>query len=855
MNRVKKIAKWAFVLVLSLSILLFAAGLLFEEQIVKQLLSQLNEELTQPIEVEQASLSLLKDFPNASVSLRNVRLKDYRDSTLLNAGAIQFSFGLPGLINNEVVFDRIRIDQGELHLAIDKNGQPNYQILKTAPSGDAGSSSIFLQEALLTNLLITYTNQQLSQHFSQKVRQAEFSGSFAESAFALRTTADCYSDSIRLDERTFLKDMDWGYEAELYVDKVNKKLELNKVQLNIKDSRFNALGMVQTNEEGQYYDLIFSGNNFDLGTLLAATSDAAPFDFSDLFCEGKLQLDAAIKGQYSNNKFPEINGTMVLNQGELDHPRLYHPIKNATLTASFTNSAVNATGPTVFEISKLKGYVDKMPVEIFFRLENFENPYLDFIADGELPLAVVNHLLPDPPLTDADGSLIFRTLKFSGLASQITNPKSWGNVVMKGELACKDLAFEYKDKAFELPTGYFKFDDAQADLQSLNIKIDDSAILLSGTARNLLPVVFASLAGAPQNTNAIDFNVSIESENLDVKNVLSTILSEPDATEQEHASPNAVGARIIENLGHLLNGNITAQLQKFSYGKIKGEDFTGSLELSDNVLKIHGKAVAMEGRCEVESTIKLQNEPAISAKILFENINLKELFEQGNNLGQEFVRSEHVDGTLNGGALVYGNWDSLLRFDDSKLHILAGVKIDDGYLRNFDLLESFSDYVEIDDLRNVKFATLHNWLEYKNNTFVLPAMFVQNNAMNLTVCGTQTFDGIIDYNFKINGSQVLQKKLSARKFKGKLIPAKKDGFFNLYIHLTGTVDDFDYSLSKGTVKSALSKSETDRKRIRRIIFDAFGQRAYLFASGNELADFGLDEEFSDNDETEYIEGF
>ncbi|RMD97641.1 MAG: AsmA family protein, partial [Bacteroidetes bacterium] len=134
MNRVKKIAKWAFVLVLSLSILLFAAGLLFEEQIVKQLLSQLNEELTQPIEVEQASLSLLKDFPNASVSLSSVRLKDYRDSTLLNAGTIQFSFGLPSLINNEVVFDRIRIDQGELHLAIDKNGQPNYQILKTAPS-------------------------------------------------------------------------------------------------------------------------------------------------------------------------------------------------------------------------------------------------------------------------------------------------------------------------------------------------------------------------------------------------------------------------------------------------------------------------------------------------------------------------------------------------------------------------------------------------------------------------------------------------------------------------------------------------------------------------------------------------
>lgn len=855
MNRVKKMAKWALLIALTFTVLLVAAGLLFEKQILKQLLLQLNEELTQPLEVGKASLSLIKDFPKATVSLNKVRINDHSDSLLLRAESVQFSFGLFDLLNNAIVFDRIRIKDGELHLAIDENGVPNFDILKPSSSKQENTSSIFLQEALLTDVQITYSNKRLSQNISQKVKEARFSGSFAESAFALRSNAACYSDSILFNKNSFLKNLEWGYNAELYVDKIHKKLELNTVSLNIEDSQFLSSGTVRSNEMGQFYDLSFTGNDFDLGTLLSAISDAALYDFNEISCKGKLQLNATIKGQYSKNVFPEINGNIKLENGELDHPKLYYPIEDATMTAAFTNAAKNATGPTVLEISQLKGYVDKKPVEVFFRLENIENPYLDIVTDGELPFREIAHFLPDSLIHNSEGSLIFRTLKFSGLSSQIADPKNWGNVVMKGELECEGLEFEYKKKPIKVLGGYFEYDDTQAKLNALAIKLDDSDILISGTAKNLMPVMFAKLFDSKPNDGMIDFNVSIESERIDVKNVLNTILAEGNESITNENDPNSLKTQTIVALGQSLNVSIEANFKNFIYEKIEGKNFKGSINLTDNVLKIDGSADAMNGQCQAESTIRLQQEPTISAKVFFENIDIKKLFEQGNNLGQNFVRSEHLDGTMHGGALIYSNWDSFLNFDKNELHVLAGVKIVNGRLKNFDLLESFSNYVEIKDLRDVKFATLFNWIEYQDNTFTLPAMFLQNNAMNLTVCGSQSLSGDINYNFKINASQVLQKKLSSKKFKEKLIPAKKDGFFNLYLKLNGTVDSFNYKFAKEEVKTALTQSETDRNRIRRILLDAFRERTRFFAVGGILSTEGNSKDFLDNDETEYIEGF
>jgi hypothetical protein len=149
---------------------------------------------------------------------------------------------------------------------------------------------------------------------------------------------------------------------------------------------------------------------------------------------------------------------------------------------------------------------------------------------------------------------------------------------------------------------------------------------------------------------------------------------------------------------------------------------------------------------------------------------------------------------------------------------------------------------------------MHNWVEVKDSTFYLPVMFIQSNAMNMTVCGQQTFDDKIDYNIKINAGQVLANKFKRHNDKLEPIPAKEHGFFNLYYNISGTLDKYNYKTNKKKVKDAFTRSERQKREIRAALVKAFGSPLELLREPAGWQDAGEPSALQDDD-VEYIEGF
>ncbi len=190
----------------------------------------------------------------------------------------------------------------------------------------------------------------------------------------------------------------------------------------------------------------------------------------------------------------------------------------------------------------------------------------------------------------------------------------------------------------------------------------------------------------------------------------------------------------------------------------------------------------------------------------------------------------------------------------NRLHVWAGIGIENGRLKNFKMLEEFSNYAKMDDLRDVRFVNLQNWLEIKNSIFYLPAMFIQNNAMNLTVAGAQNFDDRIDYNLKVNAGQVIANKFKKKNSNLDPIPAKDNGFFNLYFSITGTLDQYKYETNKKKVKDAISKSERQKQEIKRALIAAFGAPLNMLREPEGWQDEGEAASTADDD-LDYIPGF
>jgi hypothetical protein len=230
----------------------------------------------------------------------------------------------------------------------------------------------------------------------------------------------------------------------------------------------------------------------------------------------------------------------------------------------------------------------------------------------------------------------------------------------------------------------------------------------------------------------------------------------------------------------------------------------------------------MDGHFQIDGTYYAQREPYLEAKLSADAINIREFFEQGENFGQEVLRAENLSGATDARIFIQSYFDSLGNFQMDQLRVLAALGIHDGELRDFEMLEAFSTYVNSKDLRRIRFTDLQNFIAIENGRVYLPAMFIQSNALNLTVSGEHSFDQDIDYSIKVNAGQVVANRFKSYDPNLKPRPARRNGFFNLYYTITGNIDDYEVAAAKREVKDQFERSELRRRRIQAELEQLFG---------------------------------
>ena len=97
--------------------------------------------------------------------------------------------------------------------------------------------------------------------------------------------------------------------------------------------------------------------------------------------------------------------------------------------------------------------------------------------------------------------------------------------------------------------------------------------------------------------------------------------------------------------------------------------------------------------------------------------------------------------------------------------------IEKGELIQFKPLESLSDYVNLEDLKEVKFSTLENTIKIDNKVIDIPTMEIKSSALSLFISGKHTFEQEIDYDIELSLSELM-----ATKFRKKNTQINKTEF-------------------------------------------------------------------------------
>jgi len=396
-------------------------------------------------------------------------------------------------------------------------------------------------------------------------------------------------------------------------------------------------------------------------------------------------------------------------------------------------------------------------------------------------------------------------------------------------------------------------------MKDIQLEGAGSEIELNGKFINVLPVIFADA----KNSKAAElkFQSTLEATKLDIDRLIA-LVENPSAKEELTPkgltdSLQVVASKRWQDITRFLKGTFQAKVDQFNYNLIEGKDFSGSLEFINNELLLKGNTHAMKGNFNLDGKVFFEDKPFLKAKVICEEIDLREFFRQTENFGQEFLQHKNVNGDLLAKLAIDAYWAEDGTFLDDRLRVFGDINIDNGELIGFQLLEDFSSYIKSQDLRHIKFVNMRNWLEIKKGRIYLPAMFIQTNAANMTVSGRHSFKNNFDYNIKVNAGQIFFSKFKKYNPDKRPKKAKKKGWFNLYYRIYGNINNYRTKSDRKRVKSNFKQSDRRKKEIQAALKKAFGEVDLFYEPSdwkdeNEIPEYPEEE---GDDDPEFIEGF
>ena len=162
-NILFKILKWSLGITTGIVLLISATLYFFNDHICKLVLNELNKELIEPIQVSDVDLVFWGSFPNLSVDLKGVYIKDKfstknHTDTLLSADNIRMRFNPIDLWNEQYNIKFLEVSNGVTKLKTNSKGESNYDIFKPTNSKGPSTSNIKLQHIFIQKLRLVYYN-------------------------------------------------------------------------------------------------------------------------------------------------------------------------------------------------------------------------------------------------------------------------------------------------------------------------------------------------------------------------------------------------------------------------------------------------------------------------------------------------------------------------------------------------------------------------------------------------------------------------------------------------------------------------------------------------------------------------
>jgi len=794
---------------LLLSVPLFAAGLIFTQRLVKKrLVAELNKQLTVKVLLHSVDISGLSDFPNIGVRFNNLRVDqsaEYYDGHLLRARTISVVVNAWDLIRGKNTINKLQISNGEMQIYEGLVGN-NYSIFKSDTSNTSSTSetkfNIDLKKVELNNMRLIYKSRKTKQNVNCYVEHTKARLKYSDEHVSLGIKGYTIFDHYEAEGTEYLLGKKIAMDVDLDINQKINSYSIHKGKLEIDGLPLSLSGSALLTENANNLDLKFETKKADMKGLLALLPPEMVLPLRDWNTSGNLSITGTAKGVISATKFPVVDIDFAIQSGTVINEKYDLQLGQIKLDGKLSNNGKPKLDALGLSVKLHQFSTPKSDLAGSINVESFSNPNTDFALTGQLYLSDIEPLLGD--LNIHQGKVKLNTKGTLSWSSYLQN-FDYNRSTFFGDLSVVGLDMNIDDISLQDIQARGKLIGRNWEETQVKGSVQNSDFDFKGTIADWP----AGLLGNSTKRGRLEGKLDVQA--FDLNAFLSE--NQEDAKQVSEANAKSVwtGEKLLD-IGwdaklHITTASFTYDEMKFS--AIDGTVFLDELSIKIPKLELEG----MDGKAKISTQfVQEKDKIAWSGNFYLDHLQMDEFFRQFDNFGQTEITHQHLSGRLTTETDLYALFDHEWNIISEEIIVLSKLNVKDGELKGYKPLESLSSFVEVEDLKHIRFSEMKNVIRIEDETIFIPSMVIKNNALNLELSGTHTFENELDYKLKLSLTELLAKKSGWIKTrKQKQLESGQGGAMNAYILLSGTPDDLQIKFDKKAVKNKVkadAKAET-----------------------------------------------
>lgn len=770
----------------------------FKPTVVRIIEKKTEKHFNSKLEIGDISVSIIRDFPDLNVKIKDIVLYGsgkFKKDTLVDIPYMYISVNIKSLMSGNVVkVNKIESPKSKILPHVDAKGNNNwYGLTKKNESKEKSndkqkgkSKDISIKKIEWNNILVKYNNEK--------------DASFASTNVNLNLTADMSGDNTKIKGNILAKDIYYREKNTVWLNKhrINLtstidanmdskifKIENGKMAINNFDMILQGSANID-DKDNLNMDINISSTNSNINSILDLIPEALKKDLVIEKSNGKLYVNAAIKGFFAENEIPALDINMNIENGMLKFKNMPEPINDISLNIS-SNKPQGIIDNLNVDITKATFNIARNPFFMKLLVKNVKDPILDISVNGNLDFDKIKNAVPVKNM--GLSGFINTELSIKGKYKFIEK-EEYEKFTAKGHIDFNNIVVKNKTipKGISLSKGRVNIYPDKLSLNRLYARSGSSDFQFNGSLYNYLQYFFKSkeLKG--------DFKLKSHYLNL---NEFKNVKQEGELNKEDNMSGIIIIPKNIKI-------NVNADIDQMIADNITMTNISGKLYTENGIARLKNMKMDMlKGRMIINGLYDVSNvsKPAIDLSLNANNIDINSTYNSFSPIRKSLPMAIDCEGEISWNikfsSILDKNMSPIMETSNGKGNIMSR----DILIRDENKLMKMFSFLNHEELSRISISKLDLNFEINNGDIKIKPFTTKIAGNKLTMYGTQGVGGDIDYTMSVN----LQRKYFGKQIDKLLssIPGNKNiKDLDFDIKIGGTLEhpEPDINMSKAIDK-------------------------------------------------------